>query len=77
MPMTVEQIVEETNRWPVDTVAELLDRITLARHGGLSAEHEAAWAETALRRATELDRGEAVLVPGHEVSARIRQIVGR
>ena len=39
--MTVEQIVQETRDWPVDVVAELLDRITLAKHGGLTAEREA------------------------------------
>lgn len=77
MGMTVDQIVEETSQWPVDAVAELVDRITLAKHGGLDAGREAAWAEVALRRAAELDNGTAVPVPGHEVSARIRKIIGR
>jgi hypothetical protein len=77
MSMTVEQIVRETRQWPADMVAELLDRITLAKHGGLDAEREAAWTETAMRRSAELDSGKETLVPGHEVSARIRKIVGR
>jgi hypothetical protein len=75
--MTIEQIVEETRQWPEDTVAELIDRITIAKHGGLSAEREAAWAEVAARRSAELDSGKEKLIPGHEVSARIRSIVGR
>jgi len=45
MPLTLDQIVAETRQWPEDTVAELLDRITLAKHGGLAPEREAAWAE--------------------------------
>jgi hypothetical protein len=75
--MTIEQIVEETRQWPEDTVAELIDRITIAKHGGLSLGREAAWAEVAARRSAEIDSGQEKLVPGHEVSARIRQIVGR
>jgi hypothetical protein len=77
MSLTVDQIVEVTSQWPADAVAELVDRITLAKHGGLTAEREAAWTEVALRRSAELDSGKETLVPGHEVSARIRKIVGR
>lgn len=77
MPLTLERIVEETRQWPEDTVAELLDRITLARHGGLAPDREAAWACVAARRSVEIDSGQEKLVAGHEVSARIRRIVGR
>jgi hypothetical protein len=77
MPMTVEQIIQETNQWPVDAVAELLDRITLAKHGGMTGKREAAWAETAARRSAQIDRGEETLIPGPEGSAKIRKIVGR
>jgi ribosomal protein S12 methylthiotransferase accessory factor YcaO len=77
MPLTLDQIVEETREWPEDRVAELLDRITLAKHGGLTPERETAWAEAAARRSAELDSGREKLVPGNEVSARIRRIVGR
>ncbi|OAM91136.1 addiction module antitoxin RelB [Termitidicoccus mucosus] len=77
MPMTVEQIVEETAQWPVDAVAELLDRIALAKHGDMSAARMDAWTGTALRRCAELDSGQAELIPGAVASARIRKIVGR
>ena len=77
MPMTLEQIVEETREWPADVVADLIDRITLAKHGGLTTEREMAWAEVAARRSAEIDSGMETLVPGHEVSAHIRKIVGR
>lgn len=33
MPLTLDQIVEETRQLPADTVAELVDRIMLAKHG--------------------------------------------
>jgi hypothetical protein len=76
MALTVEQIVEETRQWPADVVADLVDRITLAKHGGLTAEREAAWAEVAARRSVEIDSGKESLVPGREVSERVRKIVG-
>jgi hypothetical protein len=77
MPLTADQIVRETNQWPVDLVADLVDRITLAKHGGLTKEREAAWADTAARRMGDIDSGKETLIPGQEVSARIRNIVGR
>ena len=72
--LTVDQIVAETSEWPADAVADLADRIALAKPGGLNAERGAAGAETALRRSAALDSGQETLVPGHEVSARIRRI---
>jgi hypothetical protein len=77
MPMTVEQIVHETIQWPADAVAELVDRIALAKHGGLPTDRESAWAQTAARRSAELDSGKESLVSGDEVSARVRKIVGQ
>ena len=77
MPLTVDQIVQETSQWPVDSVAELPDRITLAKHGGLAEQRGEAWAETAARRSAQIDSGEETLIPGHEASAQIRKIVGR
>ena len=77
MALTLDQIVEETRQMPADTVAELVDRIMIARHSGIAPRREAAWSDAAARRSAELDRGQEKLVPGNEVSARIRQIVGR
>lgn len=76
MRLTLEQIVEETRQWPEDSVAELIDRITIARHGGLSADRDARWTDVAARRSAAIDRGDDQLVSGEEVSARIRKIVG-
>ena len=77
MPLTADQIVNETSQWPADAVAALLDRIALAKHGGMNAERENAWTEVALRRSAELDSGKTELIPGDMASARIRKIVGR
>lgn len=77
MPMTVEQIVEETRQWPDDVVAELVDRILLAKHGVDESEVSPAWRATIQRRVAEIQSGKVKGIPGEEVSARIRKIVGR
>ena len=77
MPMTLEQIVEETRQWPEDVVGELIDRITLAAHGGIDPKIEEAWGDVAERRFAEMESGKAKAVPGERVSERIRKIVGR
>ena len=76
MSLTLEQIVEETRRWPDDVVAELIDRIVIAKHGGLDADHAAKWGKVAEERAVESERDPSVLVSGQEVTAGIRKIVG-
>ena len=77
MALTLDQIVEETRSLPHDVVSELVDRILLAAHGGQSAANEQAWSETVHRRIEEIRSGHVQLVPGEEVSAKIRRIVGR
>ena len=76
MSLTLEEIVEETRRWPDDAVAELIDRIVVAKHGGLDSDHAARWGKIAEERLAESERDPSVLVSGQDVSARIRKIVG-
>lgn len=77
MPMTLEQIVEEPRQWPEDVVGELIERITLAKHGGIDPKIERAWGDVAERRLAEIESGKVKPVPGEKVSERIRKIVGR
>lgn len=77
MPLTPEQIVEETRQWPADAVSDLVDRILLAKHGGLAPEIEAAWRPVIARRVEDIRSGKEPGIPGDTVAARIRQIVGR
>jgi putative addiction module component (TIGR02574 family) len=76
MPMTLEQIVEETRQLPTDVVAELIDRILLARHGGIEPEVEAAWKTEIDRRISEIQEGQVQGIPVEESLARIGKIVG-
>lgn len=76
MPMTLDQIVEETSHLPADVVAELVDRILLARHGGIDPDVEAAWKTEIDRRVKEIEEGKVEGIPLEESLARIRKIAG-
>ena len=75
VPLTLEQIVEETRSLPPDVVAELVDRILAARHGGIEPDVEAAWKTEARRRAGEIESGQVQSIPAEESLARMRKII--
>lgn len=77
MPITLDQIVEETRELPSDVVAKLVDRILLARHGGVEADVEGAWKTEIDRRIWEIEEGKVQGIPVEESLARIRKIVGQ
>jgi putative addiction module component (TIGR02574 family) len=72
VPMTLEQIVEETRQLPTDVVVELVDRILLERHGGIEPEIDAAWKSEIDRRIEEIQTGKVQGIPVDESLARIR-----
>jgi len=76
VPLTLEQIVEETRHWPPEKVGELVGRLTEDLHSS-DPETEAAWKAEIDRRIEEIQSGKVQGIPGEEVSARIRKIVGR
>jgi putative addiction module component (TIGR02574 family) len=76
MPITLDQIVEETREMPSDTVAELIDRILAARHGGIEPTVAEAWKIETDRRIAEIESGKVKGVPLEESLARARKIAG-
>jgi putative addiction module component (TIGR02574 family) len=74
--MTLDQIVQETRELPPETVAELVDRIMVARHGEIEPSIAAAWKSETDRRIAEIDAGKAKGVPLEESLARARKIAG-
>ena len=76
MAMTLDQIVEETRALPADVLAELVDRIYLARHGEIAPEIDAAWKTEINRRIAEIEEGKVEGIPVKESLARIRKIAG-
>lgn len=75
--MTLDQIVEETRQMPADVVAELVDRIMLARHGVEDSALDSGTQTIVRRRVEDIRSGREKGIPGEVVSARIRKIVGR
>ena len=70
MPITLDQIVEETLETPAKVVAELVDRIMVARHGGIQPPVAAAWKAEIDRRVAEIQAGGIQDVPLEESLAR-------
>lgn len=76
MPITLDQIVEETRELPAEVVAELVDRIMVAQHGGIEPSVAAAWKTETDRRVAEIESGKVKGVPLEESLARVRKIAG-
>lgn len=76
MPMTLDQIVEETREMPSEVVAELIDRILVARHGGMEASAASAWKVETDRRIAEIESGKVKGVPLEDSLAKARKIAG-
>jgi hypothetical protein len=77
MPMTLDEIVEETREMPAEVVAELVDRIMVARHGGIEPSVASAWKTETDRRIEEIQSGKVKDVPLEESLARARKIPAR
>jgi hypothetical protein len=76
MPITLDQIVEETREMPSDTVAELIDRIMAARHGRIEPTVATAWKAETDRRIAEIESGKVQGVSLVDSLARARKIAG-
>ena len=76
MPMTLDEIVEETRQLPPEVVADLVDRILIVRHNGMEAEVEDSWKNEIRRRIDEIKSGKIQGIPVEESLARARKLVG-
>ena len=76
MPMTLDQIVDETREMPVEVVAKLVDRIMVARHGGVDKSIATAWKAETDHRIAEIESGKVKGVPLEKSLARARKIAG-
>lgn len=77
MPRKVSEIVEEARQLPYGERTELIEQLIAdsARHP--DPEIEKAWGDEAMRRLTEMENGKVKTIPGDEVMARARKIIGR
>ena len=76
MPITLEQIVEETRHWPPEKVGELVGRLTEELHTS-DPDTEAAWKEEIGRRIEEIQTGKVQGIPAEEVFEKAKRILER
>ena len=76
VPITLEQIVEETRHWPPEKVGELVGRLTEDLHA-VDPETEAVWKQEINRRIEEIQTGKVQGIPAKEVFEKARRILGR
>ncbi len=76
VPITLEQIVEETRHWPPEKVGELVGRLTEDLHAS-DPENEAAWKQEIDRRIEEIQTGKVQGIPAEEVFEKAKRILGR
>jgi len=72
----VSEIVEEARQLPYGERAELIERLIADSAKDPDPEIEKAWGDEALRRIEEIESGKVKLIPGEQVMAEIRKIVG-
>jgi putative addiction module component (TIGR02574 family) len=77
MSMTLDQLVAEAQQLPRDQVVELCDRLLVSASDQPDAEIDAAWRTETRRRVAEIESEQVIGIPGDEVMAEIRHIVGR
>ena len=76
MPMTLDQLVDETRDLPQDVRAELVERILLAAHGGIAPRVDDAWKRETRRRIADIQSGRARGIPLDDALAEARKSVG-
>lgn len=76
MPMTVSEVVEETSRWPATQVDVLFEQLLASHYRLPDPALDPEWAEELKRRIDDIESGREVGIPGEEVMARVRKIVG-
>jgi putative addiction module component (TIGR02574 family) len=76
MSMTIDQVIDETKSWPEEQVETLFERFLLANYRLPAPDLDPAWAAEIKRRVEDMESGRVVGIPGDEVMARMRKIVG-
>ena len=77
MALTLDQLVEEAMHLPPNSRAELVEKLVVSLDFPVDEAVEPAWAAEALRRRDEIRSGRVQPIPGEQVIAEVRRIVGR
>ena len=77
MATPTDKITEEALSLPADARLSLVEKLLSSLNLPTEAEIDRLWAEEAERRVSQIERGEAKLVPGEEVFAKVRAKHGK
>lgn len=77
MSLTLDQITEGAMRLPTVSRAELAEKLVESLDFSENDEINALWAAEAIKRRDEIRSGQVAPIPGEDVIAEVRRIVGR
>ena len=77
MPLTLDELASEAMHLPAASRAELAERMVESLDGLDNEEVQRAWADEAIRRRDEVPSGRVQPIPGEQVLAEVRRLVGR
>lgn len=72
MATTRDRILEEALSLPADLRLSLIENLLKSLNLPIDAEMDRLWAEEAERRLSQIETGDANMVPGEEVFSKIR-----
>jgi putative addiction module component (TIGR02574 family) len=73
----VSEIVKEARQLPYGERAELIEQLITDSAKDIDPKIEKAWGDTAMRRLAEIESGKVKLIPGEQVMAEVRKLIGR
>ena len=76
MSMTLKELYAETRALPREQAVELMDLLLIDTFSEADPAVEEAWGREIDRRVAEMESGQVKGIPGDEVMARARKIVG-
>lgn len=76
MAMTLKELYAETRQLPREQAAELMDLLLIDTFSEPDAAVQEAWDREIDRRIAELESGKVQAIPGDQVMAEVRKIVG-
>ena len=77
MTTTTDRVTEEALLLPVEARLGLVEKLLTSLNLPIDREIDRLWAEEAERRVAQVQAGQAKLIPGDEVFAKIRAKHGR
>ncbi len=73
MPAAIEKVLAEALSLPAEARIDLVEKLLESLNLPIREEVDRLWAEEAERRVSQIDKGEAEIIPAEEVFPRIRE----